>query len=445
VKNVLVISYYFPPLGMGSVLRPVKFVKYFPHFNWHPIVLTSTPKTYYARDEYLLGEVREAGGEVYRTKGRKHNLLTAHKLKTLPNEGKRMFFSKLKKVNKFPDPQVKWRKKALKLGAEIIEKEKIDIIYATAPPFTDLMVAAELKKKYGMPLVVDYRDSWIHSPDNFYPTNMHRFINMKKEQEVLRAADETITINRRIKEYLIENYPGIKHTDINLIPHGFDQEDFDTASSQLPRTNKMRFTHAGSFYNLSSPKYFFEGLALAFKKRPGMSRKVEACFIGLLSKEDHKLILKNNLIESVYAPGYVNHKETIKYLLASDVLWFTIGKGRGDELISTVKLSEYFGARKPILACIPEGVAKGSLRFHDAVKICEPDDPQAIADLLIEYFDLYEKNLLPVPNEEVIEKYNVEKLTHELVRYFEFLIDISHDTKFVPKSLKFSEQKSGRA
>ena len=93
--------------------------------------------------------------------------------------------------------------KALKLGAEIIEKEKIDIIYATAPPFTDLMVAAELKKKYGMPLVVDYRDSWIHSPDNFYPTNMHRFINMKKEQEVLRAADETITVkpqNKRVPD-----------------------------------------------------------------------------------------------------------------------------------------------------------------------------------------------------------------------------------------------------
>jgi hypothetical protein len=56
VKNVLVISYYFPPLGMGSVLRP-KFGEIFPRFNWHPIVLTSTPKTYYAKDEYLLGEV----------------------------------------------------------------------------------------------------------------------------------------------------------------------------------------------------------------------------------------------------------------------------------------------------------------------------------------------------------------------------------------------------
>ena len=430
-------------MGIAAALRTVKFVKYFPRFDWHPIVVTNIPKTYYSKDDYLLGEVRESNAEVYHTKGRKHNLLSGHKLKTLPNEGRRMFFCKLKKARKIPDPQIKWRKKALKLASGIIESQKIDIIYATAPPFTDFIIAAELKKKYGIPLVVDYRDSWLYSPDNFYPTRFHRFFNMKKEQEVIRVADETITVNRRIKEYIIENYPGIKHTDINILPHGFDQEDFSSASVQLPRTNKMRFTHAGSFYNLASPKYFLEGLALAFKKRPGLSRKVEACFIGLLSKEDQKLVLKLNLIESVYAPGYVNHKESIKYLLASDVLWLSIGKGRGDEVISTVKLSEYFGARKPILACVPDGVAKMSLRNHDAVKICEPDDPQAIAELIIEYYDLYEKNSLPEPKEEFVEKYSVEKLTYELVRYFEFLMDISHDTKFTPKKLDVSGTETG--
>lgn len=422
-------------MGIAAVLRTVKFIKYFPRFDWHPVVVTNTPKTYYSKDEYLLGEVRESGAEVYHTKGRKSNLLSGRKLKPLANEGRRMFFCRLRKALKFPDPQNKWRKKALKIASAIIETQKIDVIFATAPPFTDLIIAAELKKKYGIPLVVDYRDSWLNSPDNFYPTRFHRFINMKKEQEVLRITDETITINRRVKEYIIENYPNIKHKDINILPHGFDSEDFSSASTQLPRTNKMRFTHAGSFFNLASPKYFLEGLALVFKKRPDVSGKIEACFIGLLSKEDQKLVLKLNLIESVYAPGYINHKETIKYLLASDVLWLNIGKGRGDEVISTLKLSEYFGARKPILACIPEGVAKWSLKNHNAVKICEPDDPQAICDLIIEYFELFKINSLPAPDEKFIEKYSVEKLTYELVRYFEFLIDISHDVSFVSKKI----------
>jgi hypothetical protein len=420
-------------MGIAGAVRPVKFIKYFARLGWETIVLTGTPKNYYAKDDYLLSETDIPEIKVMRTKGRKNNLLGSRKLKSLPNEGRRQLFCRLRKLYKIPDPQIGWKKKALKLASAILETEKIDIIYATAPPYTDLVIAAELKKKYGVPLVVDYRDSWLYSPDNFYPTNLYRFANRKKEQEVLRVTDVAVTVNRRIKEHIIENYPNIKHGDINIIPHGFDQEEINRNMSMLPRTNKMRFTHAGTFFQNQTPKYFMQGLSLAFKKRPGLSGKIEACFIGLLSKEDHKLISKYNLIESVYNPGFVNHKECTKYLLASDVLWFMIGKGRGEELISTVKLYEYFGARKPILACIPDGVAKGALRNHDAVKICEPDNPEAIAEMIIELYDLYSKNSLPVPNEETVKNYSMERLAFELIRYFEFLIDIPPEARLVSK------------
>ncbi len=423
-------------MGTGSVLRTVKFLKYFPEFEWQPYVVTMTPKTYYSKDEQLLNELKSENIKIFRTRCRgRRNLLNYNKLKRIPNEGKRIFFTRLKQFNKFPDIQKKWKKKAFKLASDIIENENIQIIYTTAPPFTDFIIGAELKKKYNIPLVVDYRDSWLYSPLNFYPLPYHRYINSKKEIEVLRSADEIITINRRIKEYIIETYHNIRHNDINVIPHGFDQNDFDTSSSQLPRTNKMRFTHAGSFFDLITPKFFLEGLSIAIDKRPEIKKKIEACFLGILSKENLQLISKYDLTELIYNPGYVNHKECIRYLLASDVLWLMIGKGKGEDVISTVKLSEYFGARKPILACIPDGVAKSSLRHHNACKICEPDNPEAISELILEYYDLYSKNNLPVPNEEMIKNYEMEKLTYQLIRFFEFLIDISPQAVFIGKKI----------
>lgn len=437
MKKVLIISYYSPPVGAGSVLRTVKFAKYFQRINWEPIILTCTPRNYYAKDDFLLKEL--SGIRIFRTKGSSRNLINENRIIRLPNEKKRKFYENLFLSFRIPDTQIIWKKKAVELASEILEKEDINIIYCTAPPFTDFLIGAELKEKYGTRLVVDYRDSWLYSQSNFYPTSFHKFRNRKLEQEIIRVADEIITINRKIKEHIIEEYPNVDHGDIKIIPHGFDQEDFNNASFHLPRTNKMRFTHAGYFFNPATPKYFLEGLAIAIKKKPEIKYRTEACFLGLLSKENLKLIQKLGLHSVVYSPGYVNHLECIKYFIASDVLWLTVGKGKDDDLVSTIKLSEYIGTRKPILASIPDGVIKQSLRFYDAVKFCEPDSPEEIADAILEYYELFTANKLPLPNEDVVQKFNIEKLTTQLIRHFEFLIDITPQTKV--KARIVSEEK----
>jgi glycosyltransferase involved in cell wall biosynthesis len=420
------ISQYFPPMGKGSVIRPVKFAKYFPRFNWEPIIITDTPKNYFAKDDYLLNELNDEHVRIIRThlRGRK-NLLNDNKLKRLANEGTRRFFQSFSQVLHLPDSKKKWEKKAFKLASEIIETENISIIYTNAPPFRDFVIASELKKKYRIPVVADYAESWLFSPSRYYITPYHRFRNMKLEIELLRSADVILTVNRRIKEKIIETYPYIKHTDIDILHHGYDKEDFDKFNTQLPRTNKMRFTHTGQFFNNNSAEYFLEALALVFRRRPELKKKIEACFIGVLTKEQIHLINKLNLFDTIYSPGFINHKECIKYMLASDVLWFTVGKGDGDELVTPVKLSEYIGAKKPLLACIPDGAAKLMLRQHNAVKICEPDKPEEIAEMILEYYELYSKNEMPVPGEEFVKKFDIETLTYQLVRSLEFLIDIS--------------------
>ena len=121
MKKVLVITHDFPPLGKGSVLRPLKFCKYFRNYDWEPIVLTSTPKSYYFRDMSLLDEVNELGIKVYRTKGSSNNLLTGRKLKELPNESSRILKRKISRLKNFPDEHTSWIAKAVKTGKEIIE------------------------------------------------------------------------------------------------------------------------------------------------------------------------------------------------------------------------------------------------------------------------------------------------------------------------------------
>ena len=54
--KVLVIAYYYPPLGLSGVQRTLKFTKYMSKFNWQPTVITTGNIAYYAHDFYLLKE-----------------------------------------------------------------------------------------------------------------------------------------------------------------------------------------------------------------------------------------------------------------------------------------------------------------------------------------------------------------------------------------------------
>ena len=60
MKKLLILTYYFPPLGLGGTQRVAKFVKYLPQFGWRPTVVTVKPIAYWALDESLMQDVKEA-------------------------------------------------------------------------------------------------------------------------------------------------------------------------------------------------------------------------------------------------------------------------------------------------------------------------------------------------------------------------------------------------
>ncbi len=72
--------------------------------------------------------------------------------------------------------------------------------------------------------------------------------------------------------------------------------------------------------------------------------------------------------------GYESHSDIVKRMSEADVLWLTIGKRPGADGISTGKLYEYFGARRPVLGLVPDGVAREDLVRYGAAELADPED-----------------------------------------------------------------------
>ena len=95
MKNILIIAYYFPPMGLSGVQRTMKFAKYLSQFGWKPTVLTVNPTGYYAYDLSLLREAETADIAIVRTGSLDVNRLLARQgIVKMPKERTRALQAK---------------------------------------------------------------------------------------------------------------------------------------------------------------------------------------------------------------------------------------------------------------------------------------------------------------------------------------------------------------
>lgn len=417
MHKVLVIAYYFPPMGLSGVQRTLKFVKYLKQYNWEPTVITTEKVAYFAHDEYLQKEVDETGIRVIRVGGSEPNsLLSKQGTIKLPSEFVRKTFNRISQTFLIPDNKLSWAKKALNKTIDLLSNEHYDCLFISAPPFSQFDVFSAIKKYQNIPIVLDYRDLWVDNQFSFYLTPLHKNMHRRKEYKALKSADKIIVTNRRIKEKLINDYKFISFDEVFILPHGYDPEDFARFEPMQKPNDKMLITYAGLFYEYITPKYFLRAFKKLIVENPSIAENIRLSFVGLLGIENQKLIRELKLQAYISEFGYLNHLETIQKLMLSDVLWFMVGKGKSAETISSGKLFEYFGTRKPIIACVPDGALKMAVSEYKASFVTEPDNIDQIKDAILHIYKLYKEGNIPIPDEKYVESFRRDILTEQLAK-----------------------------
>lgn len=419
-RNVLIIAYYFPPMGLSGVQRTTKFVKYLPEFGWNPVILTTNPGSFYAFDDSLTQNFEGNEIKIYRTDSDVKHYSKPRKNKKFPSYFRQKIGRMILQTLYQPDSRISWKKSAVKLGSQIIEENNIDVIFATAPPYTDFLVAQELSKKHNIPFIVDYRDVWIDNPFHFYPTPFHKNKAIKFETEILTHAEKAIVTTRHTKELLLRRYGFINHEDVKIISHGYDPDDFNKYINYQKKNDKFVITHSGLFQDDRNPKYFLKALSNFIKSNKSAESTIEARFVGLMRSSHLKYIKKYKLQNVVKCTGYLNHEESVMNLMDSDVLWFMLN----DTVRSPGKLFEYFGARKPILACAPQGIIRKTALDSKAAIAVDPANIKEIENAISTFYQLWQNGTLPVPNDEFVQQFNRRKLTEDLAKELALALEL---------------------
>jgi glycosyltransferase involved in cell wall biosynthesis len=409
MNKVLLIAYHFPPLGGGGVFRTLKFAKYLPKFGYQPYILTVKNPMYRTKDLTLVKEI-PSEAKVYRTFSFEHIILRAPRLL---NINLKFFY--------IPDENIGWLPFAVTAGERLVKKENINVIYATSPIWTSLLIGLLLKRKTKKPLIVDYRDPWTQNVFVKYPTGFHRRIEEKMEKLVLTTADYIIVTTESMRLKLVEKYPFIKGK-IETITNGFDSEDFDGLTRETDK-EKFIITFVGSLYGLVTGKHFFIAMKELLEEKTELKSRIQVLFAGPPSKQMNLFIQELGLCNTIKLLGYRSHKESLKLMVNSDVLLLMMAAGEPyDEKTGAIripgKIFEYLAARRPILALVPKGNAAELISSTKTGIIVSPTNTRSIKQAIFKLFQDWKKGKLEIMESDISE-YDREVLTARLAKVFQ--------------------------
>ncbi|MBD3285058.1 glycosyltransferase [candidate division WOR-3 bacterium] len=373
-KKVLIVSYYFPPMGGVGVQRVSKFCKYLPQFGWKPVVVTPEPSTFYMTDKGMMDEVKHA--EIHRIKA--PDSFRTHKRAT--GRDKPRIDSPLRKLARtltWPDTHRGFARRALPVIKEL--SSEVQAILVTAPPFSSLLMIPGLKKKLDIPIIADMRDPWVSHPVHDRQA-WKKGKNRAAEREALGASDTVIAATRTHTEDLKQRYPEMEER-IYYIPNGYDTEDF-SAKKGKRMDGALRIVYSGimGLEGINDGSTLYAALRILKDKEGLRPSDLRFEIIGEVARKEEERM--KDVEEFIDSPGFLPHKEAMARLERADLAYLPY-HARYSYFIVPAKVYEYVGSGTPVLAEVdPTHETASILRDTGTGMIADEDDVDAVVKAL---------------------------------------------------------------
>ena len=430
MPRVLIITYYWPPSGGSSVLRWLKFSKYFREFGWEPVIYTplnpesqeidpALEKDIPKKVEIIKTPIREPYGIYKRLTGRKPGDRLGVALMT--DKKTSAWFGKLSlwiRSNLFiPDPKRFWIRPSIRFLTKYLSENKIDVIVTTGPPHSMHLIGLGLKKKTRIKWVADFRDPWTNI--DFYHdlllTKMADRHHRQLEKQVLLHADCIVTVSNS----WAEEFRQLGGKRVKTIMNGFDFEPI----IPIATSNEKKFSilHLGSIPLSRNPDNFWKVLSDLVQENPGFAASLQIKLIGKVDLKVIESLETNNLTDFLTYESFIPHEQTYHQLTSASVLLLIINNTPNSKGILTNKFYEYLSAHRPIVALGPvDGDASKILIDTQAGIIFNYSDTQGLKKHLLNLFEQYRNDNLNVDSGE-IDRFSRKSLTAEMVQLFNTL------------------------
>lgn len=411
MKNVLVVSYYFPPNTGAPAWRPFSWANNFYKKGINTTIITrhwtghentwedfirpnKSPLTEKINDHYrvcFLPSKRNKWSEFFSGNGILAKVFGKFYFLLLAIYGK---------LNTEIDGTLTFKDFII----EHLKQNKYDVAIITVPPFNMLQMV-DLFHERNIKVIVDVRDLWNNMmlTNNYQPGIQQQFWDMIYSfhfKRWMKNASRVIVITPSFTDVIAKSFKG----SIDIIYNGYEGYLFDQVVKL--KTNKFIFSVIGSIYPEQDMSVMLEGLKLFLQDKS--SDKIQLRFIGLnIIPVISQHVKKEIPSDFLYVSARVSKEEAIKETKMATVLSYP--GWLGTKGIISTKIFDYIASGNPIL------IAPGDNDIIDDLLVKTNTgesvfSAQNFAGVLNRWYNLWEKNqdILINRNSEVVQFYSRE-------------------------------------
>jgi hypothetical protein len=405
-KRVLIIHYFFPPLGGAGVARVVKFVKYLPDQGWEPAIVTTRSTWYGVRDESLVAQIPPHVPVI-----RARELPIGQLRRRLVNPLHRLGLQNLLHYIGWPDEHCGWFPGATSAALRLVYAWRPDVILSSSYAYTAHFVALAVSRMTGVPWVADFRDEWANNPFAAKRPQLARRLSVAGERAVTTNATRTVVV---ADWFQLSGAPPAQPIEI---PNGVDEDDLtDIPAAKTPPSNRFRLSYVGTMYGPQDCAPVLAALRRLVDRRLLDPAVAELRLVGNVWVDG----LEERSPIPVVRTGYVDHATALAEMRSATVLLFYVASS---SRAPAGKLYEYLVSKRPIL-CVarPDNLAYELVSEWDAGAVAAADDPTAIESAVLDLYQRWTAGTLeigPEVREQTLARFSRRRLTADLASVLE--------------------------
>lgn len=322
-------------------------------------------------------------------------------------------------VAAWPDQRIGWLPHAQEAADRLFARWKPDVMVASVPPHSGLLLARRIHRRHGIPWVADLRDLWTGHP--YYDgRGVVRLLDGAAERLALGTAAGLVTVTEGWRSELARQWPG---KPVRLVRNGYEEAD-DTAGPPVDAEGPLRIVYSGVLYgSRRDPRPLFAAVRKLGLGPDDVAIRFYGSEPDLVRAHMAEYGLSEPVVE-VLPP--VKRAELLPIQRAADVLLLLRWNDPRENAVLAGKLFEYIGCRRPILSVgLTTGEAADILRDGGLGVVA--DDPDVIAAHLSDLLAAKRADgRVPAPPAAAAE-------SHARARQFLHLEDLLHEVTAVPR------------